>query len=191
MPYPMRTRWGRLAAVALGVIAVLWITNWAAVRAGGWAPHAAYHLSSGLVGVMLAAVGVGLLRGLQATPIPRAGRIGPVAFVAGSAWFAASQLLETMSVVIEHPTFGMLHTATGLSTVLGALPAMMGLALTAFLALTGWSMSLREVLPLAVIGAFTLFVFTIGGFGPLVAVGAFVFLVLLLVVLIRRRKRHP
>jgi hypothetical protein len=190
MTYSVRTQWGRLVAVALGVIAAIWITNSAAARAGGWAPHAAYHLSSGVVGAMLAVVAVRLVRRFQATRALRAGRIGPVAFVAGSAWFAISQLFESLSVMIEYPNVGVLHTATGLSTVLGALVAMMGLPLTAFLALTGGSMSLREVLPLAVVGVFTLFAFTIGGFGSLVVVGAFVFVVLLLLVLLGRRRRH-
>lgn len=153
-------RWAGLAAVGVGVIAALWIANMAADRVGGWVPHAASHLSAAIVAVSMAATAVGLRR-LQAARLrfSRGGRLGPLMFVAGSTWFAASQLVESFSAVIEYPNSGIVHSASGVASMLGMLIAMAGLVLTAFASVTGGKPPSKAMLGLMTLGAFVFSIF--------------------------------
>ena len=147
-----------LAAVGVGVIAALWIANMAADRVGGWVPHAASHLSAAIVAAMLTATAVGV-RGLWAAHFSRRGRIGPLMFVAGSTWFAVSQLVESLSAVIEYPNSGIIHGASGVASMLGMLIAMAGLLLTVFASVTGGKPPSKAMLVLMTLGAFVFSIF--------------------------------
>ncbi len=147
-----------LAAVGFGVIVALWIANMMADRVGGWAPHAASHLSAAIVAAMLTATAVGL-RGLQRAHFSRGGRLGPLMFVAGSAWFVASQLVESLSAVIEYPNSGIVHSASGMASMLGMLIALAGLLLTVFASVTGGKPPSKAMLVLMTLGAFVFSIF--------------------------------
>jgi hypothetical protein len=149
------------------------------------------HLTAAVVGAALTVVAVVLLR-LQVSRFSwGAGRVGPLVFVAGLAWFTASQLVESLSAVTEYPNAGVLHTASGMSSMLGLLAAVTGLVLAAFAGMRGKNVSLGAPLSLSIIGASILFIIMLAGFSPLAVVVAVIFCALLVgwVLLGRRRGR--
>ncbi len=179
-----------LAATAVVLVAALWLANGVADRMGGWVPHMASHLSAAVVGAALTAAAV-VVRRLQVSRFQWwAGRVGALVFVAALSWFTASQLVESLSAVIEYPNAGVLHTASGLATMLGALVAMSVLVLTAFANIRGANASFRSPLALfSIVGATIVFAIMIVGFSPLAVVVTFFFGALLAVsVLIGRRR---
>lgn len=179
-----------LAAMAVVLVVALWLANGLAARMGGWVPHLASHLSAAVVGATLTATAV-VVRRLQVSRFQWwAGRVGASVLVAALCWFTASQLVESLSAVIEYPNAGVLHTASGLATMLGALVAMSILVLTAFANIRGANASFRSPLVhFSIMGAAIVFVIMIVGFNPLALVVVFFFGALLAVsVLIGRRK---
>lgn len=183
-------RLGGLAAMAVVLVAALWLANGVAARVGGWVPHMASHLSAAVVGATLVAAAV-VVRRLQVSRFQWwAGRVGALVFVAALAWFTASQLVESLSAVIEYPNAGVLHTASSLAAMLGALVAMSVLVLTAFAHIRGTNASFRSLLALfSIVGAAIVFVIMIVGFNPLAVVVVFFFGALLAISLLVGRRR--
>jgi len=177
--------------MAVVLVAALWLANGVAARVGGWAPHMASHLSAAVVGATLVAAAVVVHRRLQVSRFQWwAGRVGALVFVAALAWFTASQLVESLSAVIEYPDAGVLHTASGLAAMLGALVAMSVLVLTAFANIRGTNASFRSPLALfSIVGAAIVFVIMIVGFNPLAVVVVFFFVALLAISLLVGRRR--
>ncbi len=180
-----------LVAMAVVLVAALWLANGVAARMGGWAPHMASHLTAAVVGVTLIAAAVVVHRRLQVSRFQWwAGRVGASVLVAALSWFTASQLVESLSAVIEYPNAGVLHTASGLATMLGALVAMSVLVLTAFAHIRGANASFRSPLALSsIVGATIVFVVMMVGFSPLAVLVAAFFGVLLAVSVLMGRRR--
>lgn len=153
-------RWSSFLAITTLTIAALWVLNVLAPSNPGWAPHAISHLTAG-VGGMLVMVWVFGLRRLQAERFARAGRIGPQMLLAGAAWFAISQLVEALSAVIEYPNAGIIHTGSGLATMLGLLSMLMGAAVIVGSAVAGRSpgRGTAQRLLLSAVGISVLYVF--------------------------------
>ncbi len=149
-----------LIASTIPVIGALWILNVVAPSEPGWAPHAISHLTAGIVGIVVMVWAVGLRR-LQAAYFPQVGRVGPLMLVAGSAWFAISQMVETLSAVIEYPNAGIIHSASGLSTMLGLVIMLVGVAVIALAVILGRkpARGTAQLLILSVGGLFVLYVF--------------------------------
>ncbi len=184
-------RWGVPAAMVVLLVAALWMANGVAAQMGGWVPHMASHLTAAVVGAALTVVAVVLSR-LQVSRFLRgAGRVGPSVFLAGLAWFTASQLVESLSAVTEYPDAGVLHTASGMASMLGLLAAVTGLVLAAFAGMGGENVSLRAPLTVSIVGASLLFIIMVAGFSPLAVVMAVIFCALIVgwVLLGKRRGR--
>lgn len=182
---------GWMAAMAVVLVAALWLANGAAARVGGWVPHMASHLTAALVGATLTAAAVVVRRRLQVSHFQWwAGRVGASVLVAALSWFTASQLVESLSAVIEYPNDGILHTASSQSTMLSTLVAMSVLVLTVFANIRGANASFRSPLALlSIVGAAIVFVIMIVGFNPLAVLVVVFFGVLLGVsVLVGRRR---
>ncbi len=186
-------RWGVPAAMVVLLVAALWMANGVAAQMGGWVPHMASHLTAAVVGAALTVIAVVLSSRLQVSRFLRGagGRVGPLVFVAGLAWFTASQLVESLSAVAEYPNAGFLHTASGMASMLGLLAAVTGLVLAAFAGMRDKNVSLRAPLAVSIAGAAILLIIMMAGFSPLAVVVAVIFCALLVgwVLLGRRRGR--
>ena len=172
-------RLGGPVAMVVLLGAALWIANGVAARMGGWVPHMASHLTAAVVGTALTVVAVVLLRLQVSRFLWGAGRVGPLVFVAGLAWFTASQLVESLSAVTEYPNAGVLHTVSSMSSMLGLLAAVTGLVLAAFAGMRSKKVSFGAPLSLSIIGASILFIIMMAGFSPLAVVVSVIFCALL------------
>lgn len=136
----------RLGLLAVLVVLIAWAANSLAERAGGWVPHAVSHLTAGLIALLITVRAV-ILRRRRGVSMAWAGNAGPLVLIVGLALFTLSQLIESLSAVIEYPESGILHDVTSQTTMLGLLVTFVGAALIAYMAtrakkLTRWTLGL-------------------------------------------------
>lgn len=144
------------------VASMLWLGNRIAEQAGGWVPHAVSHLSAATLGALFW-VGAYRVQQRRGQPVSwTEGYAGGRIVVTGSVVFTLAQLVESMSAIIEYPDAGVIHSVSGLVTVLGLVMALAGVGVVAFVSMTGRRISRWVFVLVLLVMAFILVMMVFG-----------------------------
>ncbi len=147
------------------VIGALWLVNVAANQMDGWAGHLVSHLTVAIPAAIFTPMAVNLRR-RKGTLLGRGGRLGWLLLVAGLASLAISQLIEAASAVIEYPDSGVIHSASGQTSIVSFLILFISMLLLTFAAARARLLP-RWGLPLIILVGFVVLLAAAGGLSPL------------------------